>query len=88
MGSDTQSGRVDVFRTPGEGAAQKQGNDVPGEIHVNMEDGAVHVVNIGRSGELTVPSIQCASATADACVVSRVLFDIRQTQVDDSFSLV
>lgn len=56
-----------------------------GEISVSVENDVVRVTSIGRASELAALAIERARDAAKACNLQRVLFDIRQVDMDDGF---
>jgi hypothetical protein len=58
---------------------------VTSEVSVSVEDGVVRVTSIGRASELASTAIERARTEAKARNLQRVLFDIRQLDMDDGF---
>jgi len=62
-----------------------KGPAVNGQISVSVEDGVVRIASVGRASELAERVIGQARCAAEAHRSQRVLFDIRQVEMDDGF---
>jgi hypothetical protein len=61
---------------------------VQGQISVSVENDVVRVTSVGRASELAELAIERARDSAQAHKLQRVLFDIRQVDMDDGFTRI